>query len=410
MSSRIVSVSLTESESESEPLVSNRLRSRQKSSIRKKKILTQYLIDKLVSDDLEKRKLEKICKEREILSNKTIKDIKDVVKNSNIVCKNSKEICKDSEDICKDSSLNICISYKNKTSNERCNHKTTGYNYLCGIHKRCKKPRFFISPEDHFKKYLKYHYYLIESDYIKLKKGYEILNRLKINYFINKNYQKKKKSLIEMLDESYSYFLLGGESSWSEIPFRYIYKIKEGEYWNIKFLLKHFTQQINHCNMSEPSPQYPSSPMTRVKYTIKEMRTFYNHVKKIGLKIHPSLNLVLNMNLDKIYKKQEKEDKKAAAARRFPRDYFKKYLTDKLTISMRFSIINNKDSQSNYIGYWVNKRKKLSDFEKLYREWNNMAPFVYSRNSLVQNPDRVFFSQILDACVEERHDLNEYYE
>ena len=140
------------------------------------------------------------------------------------------------------------------------------------------------------------------------------------------------------------------------------------------------------------------------------MRTFYNHVKKIGLKIHPSLNLVLNMNLDKIYKKQEKEDKKAAAARRFPRDYFKKYLTDKLTISMRFSIINNKDSQSNYIGYWVNKRKKLSDFEKLYREWNNMAPFVYSRNSLVQNPDRVFFSQILDACVEERHDLNEYYE
>jgi len=305
--------------------------------------------------------------------------------------------------------LHSCISFKNKSSNERCGKKTSEQSYFCGIHKRSKNPKFFISPQEHFKKHLKYNYHLVDSDYAKLKKGYKTMCQLKINYFINKNYQKKKTNMIKMLDEEYSYYLIGGEYSWKEIPYKFIYKINDKEYWDIRFLLKHFTQQINHCNMSEPAPQYPSSPMTRIKYSLAEMRNFYNKVKKLGIKIHPSLNLVLTMNLEKIFKKQKKEDDRAASEKRFPRDFFKKYLTDKLSISMRFAMFNEKDSQNNYIGHWVNKRDKLTDFEKLYKEWNNMAPFVYIRNTLISNPERGFFSQILESCERETWNLDEYY-
>jgi len=144
---------------------------------------------------------------------------------------------------------NICISFKNKKSNIRCNHKCKNNSLFCGYHKS-EKSRLYID-------LINYNFTIDEIS--KLKKIKEKIYSRKICNFINTN-------KINYLDYKYYNYLISGESSWSEVLPKYRIFLNKKELWDIRLLVKHFANQLDLCNSSQPSPQLPSNPFNRKIY------------------------------------------------------------------------------------------------------------------------------------------------
>ena len=259
----------------------------------------------------------------------------------------------------------ICIAYKNKNSNIRCSRKAKNSSLCCGYHKNGTNLYIDI---------IKYNFTPEEL---------KLLLKIKSFIFGVKIKNTIKKYFYKILDNKYGEYLITGDTSWKDIPSKYRFLINNEELWDIRFLINHFATQLNNSSSALPSAKYPNNPFTRKLYNPLAIVQFKNKINKLQLKTPIQLHLFLNSSLDKIWNSNKKEQ------------IIINYLEKKL----RYQIINQKDSQDNYIGKWVHKSLPKSDFEQLYTEWNNISPYLMAiGNTMIPNPEKQYYQEILDAC------------
>lgn len=168
------------------------------------------------------------------------------------------------------------------------------------------------------------------------------------------------KELIHNLDKDYYYNLLGLYDSWNEIPIMYWHKL-DNNLWDLRELLKIFAVNLNQTNMDKPFPMYPENPLTRNKISVNDLDEIR---KKLLLLTELNMPIDVNVSLDTFL--------------HFPRELLQKirdtnvlYDSSQLIINnfmdtLRFKLINYKDSQGRYCGYWVSNDVPKSKFEKCY--------------------------------------------
>ena len=119
-----------------------------------------------------------------------------------------------------------------------------------------------------------------------------------------------------------------------------------------------------------------------------------NRIKILKLKIPICLKIFLkSYNLDTCYcQSQKKYDRHSHG------------ILDIFNDKLRFKLINNKDSQDSYIGYWTFRNKKLSKFEKLYYLWYDMPFQIFDEymGFIYDNPIKILLQYKL-SIIEEEH-------
>jgi hypothetical protein len=264
-----------------------------------------------------------------------------------------------------------CIACKNKYSKSKCNRLTKNNTQFCGYHQNSTN---LFNDDNLIDKVLENKKTIIILTFDQLKSGNQIIKYIKKNYY-------------NILNNNYSDYLINGESSWSEIPIKYRYKLTKNELWDIRFLIKHFSSQLNCSNNSEPSPQYPFNPFNRNKYNVSTLKSFHKYINKYNITIPDQLYEFLSHKFHILNSIRNNSSYK---------------IVPKLTKKMRYKMINSCDSQNNYIGTWVYKNVELSTFEQIYREWINIPPYTYDNiGRLIPNPYRRFYKEILDSCMVE---------
>lgn len=260
----------------------------------------------------------------------------------------------------------ICISYKNKNSNIRCTRNMKNGSLCCGYHKACKNLFLDI---------LKYNF--SNNDLERLQTIKQNIKLYKLHKFIRDNYY-------NYLDNKYSEYLINGELSWCEIESKYRFFINH-ELWDIRFLINHFSTQLNNSMSSEPSPKLPNNPFNRILYNYEILKKLKNRIHILNIEIPIQLDELFKLNKNDYYNLIKKEDYKYELINRFMKN-------------LRYQIINEKDSQNNYIGIWIKKNTCFSNFEHLYNEWKDISPYIASINNImIPNPEKIFFEEILNS-------------
>lgn len=160
---------------------------------------------------------------------------------------------------------------------------------------------------------------------------------------------------IEWLDKYYKHCLLYLMDSWNQVEKNNIIKIG-ANWWDINIILNHYSAQLNRSNMENPYPVYPSDPFTKTLITKKDVKNIVKKIKQLSLNINLSLKLfLLSKNIDLFYDQATLNYNNHSIA-----------LLDLFNTKLRYKLINNKDSQNSYTGYWTQRTMCLSRFEKLY--------------------------------------------
>jgi hypothetical protein len=72
-----------------------------------------------------------------------------------------------------------------------------------------------------------------------------------------------------------------------------------------------------------------------------------------------------------------------------------------LNAHFRFRIINYKNSQSSYLGMWVMKQVKSSEFELLHKRYRNCPYQLIQRGIIIPNHYRNHLKHLIDNYPEE---------
>ena len=277
----------------------------------------------------------------------------------------------------------ICMSY---TSNKkRCIKKAIVDLDFCGYHKKSKKyhPQLLDQIRDTYIKQNKINYKSINKELIKLRKDTKIES-------VTKKLKDKIDIQVSQLDNTSIHKLFTMKDSWSEVPFEDRIKLSDG-WWDIKFILNHFTQQLNNTDMENSNPIYPSSPLTRKVYTYEDMLKIKTRIENLKYSINIALRTLLVSPITNIKMWYEECVKNNTN--------YTPLLLNYLTNILRFRIINYKDSQDCFTGYWVNKEEPCSEFETLYRnyQYEHFQIFDPVYNLFVINPTReeLYFKMII---------------
>lgn len=250
----------------------------------------------------------------------------------------------------------FCVSCKNSKVNIRCYRKTKKNTLYCGYHKTATK--LYINLNNFNQK---------EIDKLLIIK--KKISYTKIYNLFNNHYYK-------YLDKKYKDYLITGDTTWVDIPVKYRFKFNKSELWDIRFLISHFSKQLNYSSYSNASPQFPNNPFTRQLYSTDNLLFFHNYIKKHNFNIPIILKLLLESNI------YEKDD-----------------IINVFNTKLRFQIINELDSQDNYIGIWIDKNIQKTAFEHMYDEWDQLPPYLGCHNNyMIPNPNKQFFKDILLSC------------
>ena len=268
-----------------------------------------------------------------------------------------------------------CIAYKNKKSNCQCTNKVTKNGFVCGIH---KKSNTIINNNQAFHLYwnnLKFN----NNQKNKLEKFTRFFYGSKISYNLS-IYLRKWLNKYKYLDSHFDYCLLGGEDSWKDIPAHRRFFIDESStWWDLSFLLNHMIQQLNQCSMGSSYPVFPSDPFTRQKYSIELIKKIKKRIDYLKWIVPNVLQIFLSATPKKL-KSFDNSNK--------IRKYF--------DIKLRYKMINQTDSQSNYIGIWVDKFNNLDNFELLYMKYIKMSPYIYQSHRIINNTNRINIKKKMD--------------
>ncbi|AYV77248.1 MAG: hypothetical protein Barrevirus23_5 [Barrevirus sp.] len=174
--------------------------------------------------------------------------------------------------------------------------------------------------------------------------------------------------------------------SWSEIDKLDIIEL-DNEFWPLSIIINIITHQLNNSNMENPYLIYPNNPFTRIPFTITALLLIRDKVKQSNMFINITLKLLLEQPEKSIIKFYTEAQKYL--------DRHSILLMALLCKELRFMTINYKNSQSNYIGFWVRKNYKLTNFEKLYINLLEAPYQIICRGSIINNPYREYIKVTL---------------
>ena len=217
---------------------------------------------------------------------------------------------------------------------------------------------------------------------------------LVIGNALTKHFDQYNRNLNNYLDDNYLHHLMYLKDSWSEVN----HKIKLDSnglecWWDIELLLMHFAEQLNSSNMGLPTPTWPSNPFNNVHFTKIQISYLYRRIKKLKLQVNYMVQELFNYLMTKLrYVKISKF-----------RGCFITYVSHKY----RYKMINSKDSQQNYLGYWVKKDTPYSLFEQRYREYTQMPPAEYDidLDQVVESDESKLWKDLLDHIPTESVDF-----
>jgi hypothetical protein len=272
----------------------------------------------------------------------------------------------------------------NKNINTRCTRQVIENADFCKYHIRTKK--YFHTLLDDFR----------NTDKQEIKTIFSPINyklEAKLNNAINK------------LDENYTSGLLGIYDSWKEVPSIYwIYM--DNTWWDIRLLVSHFSTQLCNSDMENPSPSFPSNPYNRKNFSLNDLKIFKDKIKNLNIKIYIGLAIFLTHVFDdfKTIKINECETSHKLSLE----------IINLLSKSLRFKLINYKNSQDCYCGIWVYNMYPFSNFELLYKNYNDLPiqqlQTTFYGNFLVNNPVRYRFELILNTLPKEEYDLTKDFQ
>lgn len=211
-----------------------------------------------------------------------------------------------------------------------------------------------------------------------------------IDNFINKN---------KYLDTNYQYNLLNLYESWNEISLERQIKLDD-DWWDIDIVINHMTQQLNNSNMENPYPIYPNNPFNRKPFTVESLKILKQRIKLSNTQINISLKFLLNQKINqlKLYYKEACNNN----------DRYSEKILDLFNKNLRYRIVNNKNSQGIYNGFWTRKIEELSLFEQLYTRWKTTPyqTFVRRTNRIIDNPYKDYLEELLEKYKNEDYNLN----
>lgn len=172
------------------------------------------------------------------------------------------------------------------------------------------------------------------------------------------------KNHVKYLDEQFIHGLIGLNDSWNEIPI--IFWCKFGNtWWDIRTLIRTLAMQLNQSELEKPLPIFPENPFTRQKFSVSELYCLRDHIQSLNQFVDPN-ELNVHISLTKFLSLPEKF---LNSIRNDKSQYnVSTKIIHKFSTTMRYKMINYKDSQGRYCGYWVKKSVQLSPFEKCYNE------------------------------------------
>lgn len=232
------------------------------------------------------------------------------------------------------------------------------------------------------------------------------LKKVKNNILCFKHVGKIKQDIKEntdnhYLDRVYSHNLMNLYNSWSEIDVKERIEL-DGQIWPLSIIINTITQQINNSNMENPYPIYPHNPFTRKPWLPKELLSLKQKIKLQSIPINVSLKLLL-----------EQPEKSINYIYREAIGYLDRHsilLMSLFQQYLRFMTINYKNSQNNYIGFWVQKTQKLTHFEKLYTEFKEIPFQIFNRGNIINNPYREHLKYVLkNYDIDERQPTDEEF-
>lgn len=283
---------------------------------------------------------------------------------------------------------NKCMSSKNSKSIERCNRKIILNSDFCKYH--CNSKIYNIKALDNIRKIN------LNNIDINIRKITFELKKLSTQVILNESIDQIKNKIKNNTDElnnEHSHKLMSLKDNWNVVPYFNRIKLSDG-WWDVHILINHITSQLNKSEMENPYPIYPSSPFTRIQYTVFDIYTIKEFVIKLNIPVNIALNCFLLAPLDK--HKKFFNDSKCCDTN------FSHTLLNYFKENLRFKLMNRKNSQSCFTGYWVNKTEDNDYFEKLYNRLNNTPMEVYFPGiGYVFNSDREIILTIMNSINED---------
>jgi hypothetical protein len=180
------------------------------------------------------------------------------------------------------------------------------------------------------------------------------------------------------LDNTQIETLLDIYDSWREVP--EIYRIKLEKWWDIRILCQLFANQLCTSDMTNPKPNYPFNPFNRILFTPDELSLIKKKIIELKLPIYIGLAEFLSCDYKKIYENKKKSNNEH-------KDY--KCMIQIINIlekKLKFRLLNCKNSQDCYTGFWVYKKDKRSEFEQLLYLYDNTSTHTITQvNNEVTN-------------------------
>lgn len=297
---------------------------------------------------------------------------------------------------------NVCMSYavsalnKNKGSVRRCTKQTKNDSDFCGYHKKSQvyyKPLLKkILVQD--LKWLKENNEDVKQCRASIKKELSSLSiKASIDRLINKT-AKKINDHTEALDKDYIDQLMMLEPSWANVPIHRRINLSDG-WWDLEFILNHFSQQLNHSDMENPYPIYPRNPLTRECYLESDIQKIRLMVVLMGIPVNVAFRAFIMLEDWVIYTVYNEANNNINGSSSFLLNY--------LNSKLKFKYINFKNSQDCYTGHWVSINTPLTKFEKLFKKYNSVPWQAYDavRGEYIINPERIRLQQQMNACPKE---------
>ena len=205
----------------------------------------------------------------------------------------------------------------------------------------------------------------------------------------------------EYLDNNFRHNLMDLYNSWNEIDQKEYIELSNG-IWPICIIIDIFTHQINNSNMENPYPIFPHNPFTRKLFTPVDLIHLKEKIIELKIPINVSLKLLLKQqesSIDYLYREAD--------------SYLDRHsilLLSLLQQHLRFMIINYKNSQNNYIGFWVKKFRELGEFEELYNDYKQVPYQIFDDGLIITNPYREYLKYVLKNYeIDESKPNNEQY-
>lgn len=222
--------------------------------------------------------------------------------------------------------------------------------------------------------------------------GRKYCEKLIVNNIVNK-FKELYNKKINALNSNHAIGLLGIYNSWIEIPIMYWFKMGK-TWWDIRILINIYSAGINQSEMENPYPVYPTNPYTRKLVDPHDLKLLLKRSIELNIKLNIALNVFLKLPkiiLNKCYKI-------CAVNMRY-------LIVSELSKKLRYRLINYKNSQDCYCGYWVPKRTKKTTFEQLYSVIRNTPMYCNSEGTLIGDPSYLYAMVLINDLEPEQYVL-----